>query len=101
MEESKAPHTPFEPRELEVICVLDLSEEERLKFCKRFAPDQIRDGKYRTPKLNAEMIKAKIKEREAAPDIIKQQQVEINELKEYIRKQNDVLQQIVDKLNSK
>jgi len=51
--------------------ILDLSNEDRVKYCDKTQLNK--EGKYRTPKVTADMIKTKIKEREDAPEVIKQQ----------------------------
>ena len=43
------PHGDYEPREMKLVCLADLPEEERKKLCR---PEQLdKDGNYRIPKV--------------------------------------------------
>lgn len=72
--------------------ILDLCDEDRIKFCDKTQLNK--EGKYRIPKVTTEMIKAKIKEREEAPEIVKQQQEIIKTIVEHAREKEKELNTI-------
>lgn len=61
---------PFEPRAMRVEVALEMPEDERIEWYKKHMPDNVRDGKCRVPKVNADMIKARMKEREQAVESV-------------------------------
>lgn len=90
-----------ERKEPVVLVLLDLPEEERIKYCDASQLDA--NGKYKYPKKTVEMIKQE--QQQEKQDLqnkfnqIDTQQDKINKLEDIIKQQNALLAQIVDKLN--